>query len=179
MIRWTVAAICLAMAVAFAPAASAAPLPASSTPLPGSTFQGGDGDQDDEGSSIDWQGRQAGGLVVHSPDDGEEFAGGSKENVPGEWQLISEGPGVTPAKTNILDAWSSIDQPAANTFAYLGFTREKANGDTYIAFELNRDSRLWNNGMPRSPAAAPATCSSRSWRTATASTSSCSAGSRI
>ena len=151
MIRWTVAAICLAMAVAFAPAASAAPLPASSTPLPGSTFQGGDGDQDDEGSSIDWQGLHAGGLVVHSPDVGEEFAGESKENVPGEWQIISEGPGVTPAKTNILDAWSSIDQPAADTFAYLGFTREKANGDTYIAFELNRDSRLWNNGHAEIP----------------------------
>src|SRR4051812_791900 len=139
------------MAGLLAPAASGAPLPGSSTPLPGSTFQGGDGDQDDEGSSIDWAGFHAGGRVVHSPDEDHAFKGGSKEDVPGEWSLISEGSGVSPAKDNILAAFSAVDQPAGDTFAYLAFTREKANGDTYVAFELNRDARLWDNGHDEIP----------------------------
>ena len=142
--RWWFLVILCATACMSAPAASAAP-------LPGSTFQGDDGDQDDQGSSIDWEGLQAGGRVTHSPDDGRAFASGSKENVPGEWNLEAEGDGVSPAKDNILDAWSSVDQPAADTFVYLGFTREKANGDTYVAYELNRDARLWDNGRDEIP----------------------------
>ncbi len=149
--RWPVAVIVCAIAGVLAPAASADPLPGSPDPLPGSTFQGGDGDQADEGSSIDWEGFQAAGRVVHSPDEDHAFAGGSKEDVPGEWALTSEGNGVSPAKDNILDAWSAIDRPAADVFAYLGFTREKANGDTYVAFELNRDARLWDNGRDEIP----------------------------
>ena len=148
---WRALVIVCAMAGVLAPVAGAAPLPGTSTPLPGSTFQGGDGDQDDEGSSIDWQGLHAAGRVVHSPDEGQAFKSGSKEDAPGNWVLVPEGDGVTPAKDNILDAWSSVDQPAADTFAYLGFTREKGNGDTYVAFELNRDARLWNNGHDEIP----------------------------
>jgi hypothetical protein len=149
--RWMVAVLVCAMAGILAPPANAAPLPGSSTPLPGSTFQGGDGAQDNESPWIDWQGLNGAGRVVHSPDDETAFAGGSEENVPGEWRLTSEGGGVNPAKDNILDAFTSVDQPAADTFAYLGFTREKGNGDTYVAFELNRDSRLWNNGHDEIP----------------------------
>ena len=55
------------------------------------------------------------------------------------------------AKDNILDAYSAVDQPGAETFLYLAFTREKADGTTYVAFELNQAARLWNNGRARVP----------------------------
>ena len=123
-------------------------------PLAGSAFQGADGNQDDQAPYVDWQGFEAGGRVVHSPDPNaadSAFAGGSKEDKPGAWDLTTESGGVNPAKDNILDAWSAVDQPGADTFLYLAFAREKANGDTFVAFELNRDARLWDNGRARIP----------------------------
>src|SRR4051794_12444054 len=137
-----------------APAAAAAPLPGSSTPLEGSTFQGGDGNQDDQVPYVDWQQMQASERVVHSPDPNaadSAFTGGSKEDEPGQWDLTTESGGVNPAKANILDAWSVVDQPGAKTFLYLGFTRQASNGDTYVAFELNRDAREWDNGHAKIP----------------------------
>jgi hypothetical protein len=134
--------------------ARAAPLPTGSAPLPGSSFQGADGDQDDQAPYVDWQGLQATGRVTHSPDPNaadSAFVGGSQEDEPGEWDLTTEPGGVSPAKSNILDAWSVVDQPAADTFLYLGFTREAAGGTTYVAFELNQDARLWNNGRAEIP----------------------------
>jgi len=139
---------------ALAPASGAAPLPGSSTPLPGSSFQGGDGNQDDQAPNVDWQGLQAAGRVVHSPDPNaadSAFAGGSKEDAPGKWDLTTERGGVNPAKANILDAFAAVDQPGADTFLYLAFTRAKTNGDTFVAFELNRDARMWNNGRAEIP----------------------------
>ena len=97
--------------------------------------------------------------------------GGSKENNPGEWDLTTEDGGVSPGKDNIRDAWSVVDQPGTDTFAYLGFTREGSHGSTFVAFELNRDSRLWNNGHARIPAVARATCWSATRPPATTSTS--------
>ena len=128
-------------------------------------FQGGDGNQDDavvdDVPYVDWQGFQAAGRVVHSPDPNaadSAFAGGTKEDEPGSWALTTEAGGVNPAKANILDAWSAVDQPGANTFLYLGFTRQSATGfirpanaDTFLAFELNQDPRLWNNGHAEIP----------------------------
>ncbi len=66
------------------------------------------------------------------------------------------GSGVNPAKDNIFDAWSAVNQPGARTFLYLGFTREKANGTTTIAFELNQDARTWDND--KNPATPPIPC---------------------
>jgi uncharacterized repeat protein (TIGR01451 family) len=143
-----------ALGASGAGAAQAAPVPGSSTPLSGSSFQGGDGDQDDQGAYIDWQGYQAAGQVRHSPDPNaadSAFVSGTKEEEPGEWDLTTELGGVTPAKSNILDAWSAVDQPGADTFLYMAFTRESALGTTYVAFELNQDARLWNNGRARIP----------------------------
>ena len=125
---WVVAFGC-ATAIAVAAPASATVLPPTTNPLPGSSFQGADGNQDDAPSLgfIDWQALQAAGRVVHNPDPSAQdsaFTGGSKEDEPGEWGLTTEPGGVNPPKANILDAWSAVDQPGGNTFLYLGFTRQ-------------------------------------------------------
>ena len=140
--------------------ARAVTLLGSSVPLAGSAFLGGDGNQDDQASYLDWQGLQAAGRVVHSPDPSgadSAFGGGTKEDQPGAWDLKTESGGVNPAKDNILDAYSAVDQPGAETFLYLAFTREKADGSTYVAFELNQAARLWNNGRAQR-AGARVTC---------------------
>jgi hypothetical protein len=137
-----------------APAASGAALPPTSEPLPGSQFQGADGDQDDAAPLLDWETLQAQGRVEHNPDPNaadSAFSGGSSEDEPGGWDLTTESGGVNPSKANIRDAWSSLSQPGSNTFLYLAFTRESNSGTSYIAFELNRDSRLWYNGRARIP----------------------------
>jgi hypothetical protein len=115
-------------------------------PLPGSTFQGGDGNQDDQGALIDWEGLQSASRVQHNPDPDDNdssFGQGSEENNPGDWSLDV---GRVPNADNILDAWSSVDQPGAATFVYLALARETASGTAFLAIELNRDHRLWNNG---------------------------------
>ena len=81
MVRLSVVAlVAVTLAVlAAATGSSAATLPSSPTPLPGSTFQGGDGNQDDTAPSVDWQALQAAGRVVHAPDDNAQdtaFVGG-------------------------------------------------------------------------------------------------------
>jgi hypothetical protein len=144
----------LAIGLSFAAPALATPLPPSQNPLPGSAFQGADGNQDDAAPRLDWQGLRAAGRVEHNPDPNEQdsaFRGGSKEDEPDGWGLTVEPGGVNPAKDNILDAWSAVDHSGADAFVYLGFTREKAEGTTFLAFELNHDRRLWNNGQATIP----------------------------
>ena len=102
-----------------APPALGASLPPTQNPLPGSSFQGADGNQNDADPQVDWQGLQAAGSVRHTADANEQdtaFTGGSKEDEPGEWDLTFEAGGVTPGKANILDAWSAADQDGAETF---------------------------------------------------------------
>ena len=142
----------LAWSVLLSPPASAAVLPPSQTPLPDSTFQGADGNQDDAAPYIDWQALQAAGRVGHNPDPNAEdtaFTGGSKEDLPGLWDLTTEAEGVNPGKANILDAWSAVDSGGAQAFLYLGFTRQSPQltraASTFLTFELNHDSRLWTN----------------------------------
>jgi hypothetical protein len=101
----------LASAFAFgfliAPAARATPLPPSLSPLPGSSFQGADGNQDDALPAIDWQAMQGARRVHHSPDPNAQdtaFTGGTEEDKPGLWDLTTEAGGVNPGKANILDA---------------------------------------------------------------------------
>jgi hypothetical protein len=146
--------LALAFSVLVSSAAFAVPLPPSSpNPLPGSSFQGADGNQDNAAPLIDWQAMQAAGRAYHNPDENEQdtaFTGGSKENVPGEWDLTTEPGGVKPPKANILDAWSAVDQGGADAFVYLAFARggpgiTRVGGTTFLTFELNHDSRLWKN----------------------------------
>ena len=139
--------------------AFATTLPPTQTPLPGSSFQGADGNQDDASPLIDWQGLTAAGRVTHNPDENDQdtaFTGGSKEDEPGAWDFTVEPGGVDPAKANILDAWSAVDQGGADAFVYLGFARggpglTRQGGTTFLTFELNHDSRLWTNGQATIP----------------------------
>jgi uncharacterized repeat protein (TIGR01451 family) len=151
----TVAAVVVVTAMLLAvPVAGAVPLPPTGDPLPGgSTFQGADGDQVAAPSTTDWATLPA-GTVEHSPDNNAQdtaFAGGSKENEPGNWDFVNEPGGVSPSQANILDAWSSIDEVGANTFLYLAFARAAGSGTSFLTFELNRDHQLWNNGKARVP----------------------------
>ena len=116
------------------------------TPLPGSTFQGGDGDQDAAGGYDDWATLDA-GLPVHKPDDNAQDSGfvSGAEYVPDEWVLGVSAGGVTPPATNILDAWSAIDEVGGSTFPYLAFARYAGGGTSFLTFELNRDDRRWRN----------------------------------
>ena len=127
-----------------------AALTPSSQPLGGSTFQGADGDQVSVRPLTDWDALQSAGRVGHNADDNAHdtaFAGGTEEGDPAAWTFTTESGGVTPGKSNILDAWSAVDQPpgTGKTFLYLAFTRAAATGDTFLSFELNQDDRLWTN----------------------------------
>ena len=120
-------------------------------PLPGSQFQGGDGNQNITSSFADWQGFQADGQVDHTSDPNAEdniFHGGSKELDPGNWDLTTQNGGANPSKTNILDIYRALDHPqGGDVFLYLAFTREASNGTTFVTFELNQDARLWKNSQ--------------------------------
>jgi uncharacterized repeat protein (TIGR01451 family) len=134
-------------ALAAAPA-GATELRPTDRPLPGSSFQGADGDQDDAApplTFIDWETLEAAGVVQHNPDpNSPDNAIKGKELNPGGWEITESG-GNSPPKANIRDAWSAVRQPDGNTFLYLGFAREAEGGTTYLAFELNTDARLWDN----------------------------------
>jgi hypothetical protein len=154
-VRGLAGAVWLGITVALVSGPSAAAqLPPTQSPLPGSTFQGADGNQDDAAPLVDWQSLEAAGRVQHNPDANAvdtEFAGGSELLRPETWGLTFHANGVAPATDNIRDAWSAVDQPGADTFLYLGFTRQATSGTTSLSFELNHDDRLWDNGKARIP----------------------------
>jgi hypothetical protein len=145
----------LALALFLVAPAQGAVLPRTPNPLPGSSFQGADGEHDDAPPRVDWQSYEAAGRVRHAPDPNAQdsaFTGGSKENVPGNWELTTAAGGVTPDKANILDAWTAADLDGPAIFGYLGFARAGAGGGTaFLTFELNHDSRLWFNGKANIP----------------------------
>jgi hypothetical protein len=118
--------------------------------LPGSNFQGNDGNQTDQGSFIDWQSLAAVGRVttIDDPNAADtSFSGGDKEEAPIDWNLGTETDGVNPPKDNIFTAWASLDQTGSATFLYLAFVREETgtNGNTFLTFELNQSSATWVN----------------------------------
>src|SRR4051812_21983957 len=135
--------VCAIAVFAFAGPAAAVTLSPTSSPLPGSNFQGGDGDQDNPltGTNVDWQSvpNTPGDRDLINPD--KAFAGGDKETEPGVWGFQDEGSGVNPNKDNILGAWSDSRNSISgtpSTFLNLAFTREASTGNTYITFELNQ-----------------------------------------
>jgi hypothetical protein len=148
--------LALALAVLGTAPAAAAILTPTPSPLPGSSFQGGDGNQDAVTGLADWETLQTAGRVVHANDPNAQdsaFVGGSKENRPGEWDFTTERDGVSPSKANILDGWGSAGIFGSRTFLYLAFARagSQGGGTTFLTFELNRASRLWNNGRALVP----------------------------
>lgn len=153
MLRWLAPLLAFAL-FAVADPARAQRLTPTQQPLPGSGFQGGDGDQADAPPLLDWAGAAGLGRVLHLPDpdaDDDAFAGGTKDLEPEDWEFDIEDGGVTPGGSNIRDAWFSLEQSAGETFLYLGGLRESETGTTFLTFELNRDGRLWNNGRARVP----------------------------
>jgi hypothetical protein len=126
----------------------------TSQPLPGSQFQGGDGDQNNAPDLtpplIDWQGLQADGKVAHTPDpqaNDNVFTGG-KELSPDSWTLGTQAGGSTPASGNVLDTYRAFEHlEGGDAFLYLAFTREAANGTIYVTFELNQDATTWKNSQ--------------------------------
>ncbi|HSC04380.1 MAG TPA: hypothetical protein VLC49_13705 [Solirubrobacteraceae bacterium] len=139
-------------------------VPTTSCPLPGSQFQGGDGNQADESAAcpatgslsqwIDWQGLQADGRVGHSVDPNAQdsyFEGGNAVQDPGGWGIRLSADGVSPATDNILDVYDAFDRaPGEDGFLYLAFTREATSGTTSLSFELNQNPvpRAHSNGFP-------------------------------
>jgi len=123
--------------------------PTTPNPLPGSQFQGGDGNQAKAPGLIDWQGLQASGRVGYTFDpqaNDNVFAGGTKELEPGGWALTTQNGGATPPQDNVLDIYRAVDRPpGGDVFLYLAFTREAGNGTTFVTFELDQDARLWTN----------------------------------
>jgi hypothetical protein len=153
--RWAVIGAVVAGAIGIGGsagwAAASTILNPTSQPLPGSMFQGGDGDQANATSAgrIDWQGLEANGRVAHVIDPNSKddvFSGGDKEDKPDGWGLTTSNGGSTPAAGNILDTYRAVDRPLGeDVFLYLAFTRAAANGTAFVTFELNQDPRLWTN----------------------------------
>ena len=144
----------------FVAQAQAVPLPATNFPLPGSNFQGGDGNQANPTAgadatnpapfpaNVDWQ--SVVGSTTPFPDPNLNdtiFTGGDNGKVfdPNHWSFKVQDGGSNPGKNNILDAYDKIDPQTNNLFLYLAFTRQAANGTTYLGFELNQRADLWRN----------------------------------
>src|SRR5918995_2167734 len=139
--------VALFATLAFAASASAIPLTPTSAPLPGSDFQGGDGNQTATPLLRDWQSLvgQPGLVAVSDPNALDTTYGtGSHENDPLNWDVLLDPGGVTPAKANFFNAWFYVDE-RDDTFLYLAFNREESGGNVFLAFELNQDTRLWTN----------------------------------
>jgi hypothetical protein len=126
-------------------------LATTSAPLPGSFFQGADGDQLNAPGLIDWQGLQADGRVVHTADPNAQdniFGPGAKELEPGGWSWATQDNGADPKGANITDTYRAVD-PAppqgGDAFLYLAWVREADSGSQALVLELNQDARLWRN----------------------------------
>ena len=141
------ALLALVLCGVLAGAAQAIPLSPTDTPLLGSNFQGGDGDQDAEGLFDDWETLVGTMGLVSTPDpDGQDstFDTGSHENSPVNWDISTQAGGVTPGKANFFNTWTFVDD-LDHTFLYLAFDREVSGGNVFLAFELNQDTREWIN----------------------------------
>ena len=112
------AAALLAATFAFA---LALPATAGAAPLAGSSFDTGDGNQEN-GVHLDWQNAFTSGRAVEAPDDNAVdscFVGGTKENTPNQWAFNSSAGGCTPGKSNIRGAWANPEStPTASRYVW-------------------------------------------------------------
>ena len=121
--------------------------------LPGSNFQGGDGNQADEGGQLDWHGLYAAGGVGHTMDFAgpsvdeadDQFTQGSEELNPGQWHVRKEG--SVPSDDNLLDIYRGFEHPdGGSALLYLAFVREAGlPSDSSVTLELNQRPGLWEN----------------------------------
>ena len=143
------AMVALVAACAFSASASAVVLTPTNSPLPGSTFQGGDGNQadpDGAGPLRDWQ--NIAGSVTTATDNNaldSMFEGGDKETEPYHWAFEQKVDGVTPSKSNLFAAWTHTDTSTSDVFLNLAFQREASTGNTFATFELNQRTDSWVN----------------------------------
>ena len=144
------AAACLlvcALLLAFG-ASSASATHGVSTPLPGTTFQGADGDQLAQPPLTDWESLAAAGKVSTAVDPNDLdsiFAGGNKELDPGQWGFETAAGGATPGKDNILTSWYATELLPTGAHLYFGFNRASTTGNTFLGFELNQRASSWVN----------------------------------
>ena len=123
------------------------------SPLPGSNFQGGDGNQEDAATHIDWQALQQLGLVHTKTDLGpgtnldDHFTAGSSEGSPGSWQVTTSG-NLGDASADILNVYHTFTRaPNGDAFLYLAATRADNTGTSWSTFELNQKEPR-PNGLP-------------------------------
>ena len=142
--RVSIAALAAMFVIAVVPALSGAVVLApTANPLPDSSFQGADGDQDDAAPNVDGQ-TLAGSPDLKTANDatgaGDDIFVNGKEDEPVNWDV---GSGVAnPSKADLLASWTYIDN---GTFLYMAFDRVLNQGNTFLAFELNQDKREWRN----------------------------------
>jgi protocatechuate 3,4-dioxygenase beta subunit len=124
-----------------------APLRASAAPLPGSSYDSGDGNQDD-GFNLDWQNAFTTARAVESADpNGTDtcFVGGTKENTPNQWAFNSSPGGCTPGKSNVRAAWANAESAGTTSFSHFAFWRNDVTGNSFLTFELNQTASTWTN----------------------------------
>ncbi|HEX8053828.1 MAG TPA: SdrD B-like domain-containing protein, partial [Thermoleophilaceae bacterium] len=121
----------------------------------GSTMVEADGNQENgSGTSLtgpassDWLGFWNSGRVATMVDPNaldDYFTGGTKEQSPLFWGFQNQAGGVTPAKSNVQAAWTSLESTRSTTFLYVAFKREGTTGNTFLTFELNQGTDSYVN----------------------------------
>src|SRR4051812_21264617 len=113
--------------------------PAHAAPLSGSSFDTGDGNQEN-GLNLDWQNAFSSGRAVENADPNATdscYVGGAKENTPNQWAFNTSAGGCTPGKSNVRAAWANPESTGGTTFAHFGFWRNDTTGNSFLTFELN------------------------------------------
>ena len=136
--------LAVTVALVLTPAAGAAP-------LTGASYDAGDGDQKNQGSTPnDWQALNSLSRVTsyHDPNGADStYIGGTKEEQPSRWAFSNTANGVTPGKSNVLVGWSALEPTASTSFLYLGFKRAGTTGNSFLTFELNQRFSSWRNSV--------------------------------
>src|SRR3954447_7207050 len=139
----------LLLAVVAAAAAPASSLAATCTPagpavpgapLPGSCFEGSDGDQlDSDGPGVgndrlDWQSVTSQGAADFvSGNSDSQFGPGGSEETPDSWTFDFGSLGSD--KYDIVSGWSATEPNTDDVMLALAFIRASNNGTTHLAFE--------------------------------------------
>src|SRR6266498_4437541 len=106
--------------------ATALPAAALTAPLPGSSFDSGDGNQTQDAFVADWQDAWSAGRVtaVTDPQATDNcFIGGVKELTPNQWAFDTSAGGCTPGKSNVRGAFANPESTVATTFSHFAFFR--------------------------------------------------------
>ncbi|MFL5826336.1 MAG: hypothetical protein ACJ76V_07415 [Thermoleophilaceae bacterium] len=106
---------------------------------PGSCFAAADGDQlSGPGALADWQSLAGTPELAQqldpSPDD--VFTAGDEGN-PDAWAFGTTAT-VSPAKSDVLGYWASIERSGDSVLADLAFARAPGSGDSFVGIELNQ-----------------------------------------